>query len=101
MNLTIRSVRSIDRLSNPNGSTRWAVGPAGKDLTHIEGHLRFLQLEKGCRNLVIEGKTSAQILEQILLDRWMLEANDREEVVMVHKLGLKRSEEHTSELQSH
>ena len=58
------------------------------DLVNIEGHLRFLQLELGCENLVIVGKTSAQILEQILLDRWALEANHRDEVVMVHKLGV-------------
>ncbi|MEY3593720.1 MAG: hypothetical protein RL041_692, partial [Bacteroidota bacterium] len=60
---------------------------SGVDLVNIEGHLRFLQLELGCENLVIVGKTSAQILEQILLDRWALEANHRDEVVMVHKLG--------------
>jgi saccharopine dehydrogenase (NADP+, L-glutamate forming) len=60
----------------------------GVDLVNIEGHLRFLQLELGCENLVIVGKTSAQILEQILLDRWALEANHRDEVVMVHKLGV-------------
>ena len=59
---------------------------SGADLTNIEGHLRFLQLELGCEKLVIVGKTSAQILEQILLDRWALEANHRDEVVMVHKL---------------
>jgi saccharopine dehydrogenase (NADP+, L-glutamate forming) len=59
---------------------------SGVDLVNIEGHLRFLQLELGCENLVIVGKTSAQILEQILLDRWALEANHRDEVVMVHKL---------------
>jgi len=64
---------------------------SGVDLTHIEGHLRFLQLELGCPNLVIADKTSAQILEQILLDRWALEANHRDEVVMVHKLGLQDS----------
>jgi saccharopine dehydrogenase (NADP+, L-glutamate forming) len=58
------------------------------DLVNIEGHLRFLQLELGCENLVVVGKTSAQILEQILLDRWALEANHRDEVVMVHKLGV-------------
>jgi saccharopine dehydrogenase (NADP+, L-glutamate forming) len=61
---------------------------SGVDLVNIEGHLRFLQLELGCENLVIVGKTSAQILEQILLDRWALEANHRDEVVMVHKLGV-------------
>jgi saccharopine dehydrogenase (NADP+, L-glutamate forming) len=60
----------------------------GVDLVNIEGHLRFLQLELGCENLVVVGKTSAQILEQILLDRWALEANHRDEVVMVHKLGV-------------
>lgn len=64
---------------------------SGVDLTNIEGHLRFLQLELGCENLVVRGKTSAQILEQILLDRWALEANHRDEVVMVHKLGVKDS----------
>lgn len=64
---------------------------SGVDLTNIEGHLRFLQLEWGCENLVVRGKTSAQILEQILLDRWALEANHRDEVVMVHKLGVKDS----------
>jgi saccharopine dehydrogenase (NADP+, L-glutamate forming) len=62
---------------------------SGIDLTNIEGHLRFLQLELGCENLVIRGKTSAQILEQILLDRWVLESSCRDEVVMVHKLGVK------------
>ena len=61
---------------------------SGVDLVNIEGHLRFLQLELGCENLVSVGKTSAQILEQILLDRWALEANHRDEVVMVHKLGV-------------
>ena len=61
---------------------------SGADLTNVEGHLRFLQLELGCENLVVVGKTSAQILEQILLDRWALEANHRDEVVMVHKLGV-------------
>ena len=61
---------------------------SGVDLTNIEGHLRFLQLELGCLNLVVVGKTVAQILEQILLDRWALEANHRDEVVMVHKLGV-------------
>jgi saccharopine dehydrogenase (NADP+, L-glutamate forming) len=61
---------------------------SGVDLVNIEGHLRFLQLELGCENLVIVGKTSAQILEQILLDRWALEANHRDEVLMVHKLGV-------------
>jgi saccharopine dehydrogenase (NADP+, L-glutamate forming) len=61
---------------------------SGVDLVNIEGHLRFLQLELGCENLVVVGKTSAQILEQILLDRWALEANHRDEVVMVHKLGV-------------
>ena len=61
---------------------------SGVDLTNIEGHLRFLQLEVGCENLVVVGKTSGQILEQILLDRWALEANHRDEVVMVHKLGV-------------
>ena len=64
---------------------------SGVDLTNIEGHLRFLQLEVGCENLVVVGKTSAQILEQILLDRWALEANHRDEVVMVHKLGVQDS----------
>lgn len=64
---------------------------SGVDLTNIEGHLRFLQLEWGCENLVIRGKTSAQILEQILLDRWALESSCRDEVVMVHKLGVKDS----------
>ena len=64
---------------------------AGVDLVNIEGHLRFLQLEVGCENLVVVGKTSAQILEQILLDRWALEANHRDEVVMVHKLGVQDS----------
>jgi len=63
---------------------------SGVDLVNIEGHLRFLQLELGCENLVIVGKTSAQILEQILLDRWALEANHRDEVVMVHKLGVQK-----------
>ena len=61
---------------------------SGVDLVNIEGHLRFLQLELGCENLVVVDKTSAQILEQILLDRWALEANHRDEVVMVHKLGV-------------
>jgi saccharopine dehydrogenase (NADP+, L-glutamate forming) len=64
---------------------------SGVDLVNIEGHLRFLQLELGCENLVIVGKTSAQILEQILLERWALEANHRDEVVMVHKLGVQDS----------
>ena len=87
----ISAQRWFEGITGHSSTDLWIQGlrHAGKDLTHIEGHLRFLQLEKGCRNLVIQGKTSAQILEQILLDRWKLEANERDEVVMVHKLGLK------------
>ena len=45
-------------------------------------------MDEGVLDLVVSGKTSAQLLESILLDRWKLEERDRDEVVMVHKVDL-------------
>lgn len=52
-------------------------------------YVTFLRLEEGVSDLLVGGKTSAQILEAILLDRWGLGDSDKDEVVMVHKLGLR------------
>lgn len=56
-----------------------------KDLAR---YVQFLRLDEGVLDLVVSGKTSAQLLESILLDRWKLEERDRDEVVMVHKVDL-------------
>jgi len=55
----------------------------------LGNYVTFLRLEEGVSDLLVGGKTSAQILEAILLDRWGLGDNDKDEVVMVHKLGLR------------
>ena len=54
-------------------------------------YVQFLRLEEGVDGLDTTTMTSAQILEAILLDRWRLDADDKDEVVMVHKLGLRDS----------
>lgn len=54
-------------------------------------YVQFLRLEEGVDGLDPSTMTSAQILEAILLDRWRLDAGDKDEVVMVHKLGLRDS----------
>lgn len=51
--------------------------------------MSFLRLDEGVAELETVGKTSAQILEKILLDRWRLEEDDKDEVVMVHRLDLR------------
>lgn len=51
-------------------------------------YMQFLRLDEGVLDLVVAGKTSAQLLETILLDRWKLEEHDKDEVVMVHKMDL-------------
>ena len=58
-------------------------------LDNIIGHLHYLELDSSSAGESISGLNSARILENILLDKWQLQANDIDEVVMVHKLVLR------------
>ncbi|MDA1182475.1 MAG: hypothetical protein O3B82_02650 [Bacteroidetes bacterium] len=58
-------------------------------LDNIIGHLHYLELDSSGAGESISGLNSAKILENILMDKWQLQANDIDEVVMVHKLVLR------------
>jgi saccharopine dehydrogenase-like NADP-dependent oxidoreductase len=66
----------------------WLADLADRGKSHLCGYMSFLRLNEGVEGLEVLGKTSAQVLEQILLDRWALGSDDKDEVVMVHRLGL-------------
>lgn len=80
----------IDHLKNN------ALHPLAVDLTKNAGfqninsiveHVVYLALETA--EVPVKGKTSAEILEQILLDKWRLMTGERDEVIMIHRLGLR------------
>lgn len=77
------------RVVGVDSTQAWLDRLHAEDKIQYGAHLQFLQLEEGVSGIQIQGKTNAQILEQILLDRWALGALDRDEVVMVHRLGLR------------
>lgn len=62
---------------------------ANDSTRELADYMQFLRLDEGVDGLETEGLTSAQILERILLDRWQLQEEDKDEVVMVHKLDLR------------
>ena len=66
----------------------WLADLADRGQSHLCAYMSFLRLNEGVDGLEVLGKTSAQVLEQILLDRWALGSDDKDEVVMVHRLGL-------------
>ena len=67
----------------------WVLALESKDETiGLGAYMQFLNLEVFPVIEGIETMTSAQILEKVLLDRWALGAEDRDEVVMVHVLDL-------------
>lgn len=79
----------FEALTGFENSKAWAMSLANdSQTTGLDQYVSFLRLEEGVAGLVVEDKTSAQILEAILLDRWSLGPQDKDEVVMVHKLGL-------------
>lgn len=57
-------------------------------LVGLGEYMQFLRLHDGVAEVSVSGKTSAQILEFILLDRWRWGERDIDEVVMVHQLDL-------------
>ena len=79
----------FESLTGFENSMDWAKSLATDPQTAgLDPYVSFLRLDEGVAGLVVDDKTSAQILEVILLDRWSLGSQDKDEVVMVHKLGL-------------
>lgn len=78
----------IDRTGYGNTHDWFASLESDDETMGLGEYVKFLRLDEGAVDLVVAGKTSAQILEAILLDRWKLGALDKDEVVMVHKFDL-------------
>ncbi len=78
----------IDRTGYGNTHDWFASLESDDETMGLGEYVKFLRLDEGAFDLVVAGKTSAQILEAILLDRWKLGALDKDEVVMVHKFDL-------------
>ncbi len=78
-------------LTGVKNFSQWTIQLLRDDanLENIIGHLQYLELDISRVGESISGLNSAKILENILLDKWQLQANDIDEVVMVHKLVLR------------
>lgn len=97
-NQTLLNKKIVSPKSFAKAMTGWnGIGEFSQFLTvptELKAHIDFLEFENEERIEIENEITAAQMLEKILLKKWELQPEDKDEVIMIHKIEFVKNNKH-------